>query len=137
MFQPIRRRKEALANQAVYLGLAVALVFVWSGAAPLHAADSPKRPPNIVFVLTDDQRWNALVCMGDRIIQTPQMDRLAADGTLFRNCFVTTSICCCSRASILSGQYTRRHGIGDFARPLSAAAWKQTYPALLRQHGYR
>jgi len=75
--------------------------------------------------------------MGDKIIQTPNMDRLAADGTLFRNCFVTTSICCCSRASILSGQYTRRHGIGDFNTPFSAEAWKQTYPALLRKHGYR
>ncbi len=93
--------------------------------------------PNILFILTDDQRWNALGCMGDPNVQTPNLDRLARRGVLFQNHFVTTSICCCSRASIFTGQYLRRHGIGDFEKPLTAAQWAQTYPALLRQHGYR
>ncbi len=93
--------------------------------------------PNIVFILTDDQRWNALGCMGDPNLQTPNLDRLARQGLLFQNHFVTTSICCCSRASIFTGQYMRRHGIEDFQKPFSGAQWTQTYPALLRQHGYR
>jgi arylsulfatase A-like enzyme len=99
------------------------------------AAENRARP-NILFILTDDQRWNALGCMGDLQVQTPNLDRLATQGVLFRNHFVTTSICCVSRASIFTGQYERRHGIGDFTRPLTAAQWAQTYPALLRQHGY-
>ncbi|HZM05186.1 MAG TPA: sulfatase [Candidatus Saccharimonadales bacterium] len=93
--------------------------------------------PNILFILTDDQRWNALRCMGDTNILTPNIDRLARQGVLFHNHFVTTSICCCSRASILTGQYMRRHGIYDFDKPLTSAQWAETYPALLRQHGYR
>ena len=76
-------------------------------------------------------------CTGNPVMKTPNMDRLAADGVLFEKAFVTTSICCCSRASIYTGQYMRRHGIEDFKRPLSAAQWQQTFPALLRAAGYR
>src|SRR5207253_8122342 len=82
-------------------------------------------------------RWNALGCMGDTVIRTPHIDRLAGQGVLFRNAFVTTSICAVSRASIFSGQYARRHGINDFATPFTADPWAQTYPALLRKAGYR
>jgi len=65
------------------------------------------------------------------------MDQLAAEGVLFERAFVTTAICCCSRASIYTGQHMRRHGIEDFEKPLSSAQWRQTFPALLRQAGYR
>ena len=100
-------------------------------------AEEPAARPNLLFILTDDQRWDAMDCMGNTIIQTPNIDKLAARGVLFRNHFVTTSICCVSRASIFSGQYLRRHGIHDFATPFSAKAWSQSYPALLRGAGYR
>jgi len=66
--------------------------------------------PNIIFILTDDQRWDALGYAGNKIIQTPEMDRLAGDGTWFRNAFVTTPISAASRASILTGIYERTHG---------------------------
>ena len=109
--------------------------------SPLRAADLPAPAttgkPNLLFILTDDQRWNALGCMGDTNVLTPNIDRLAAQGVLFQNHFVTTSICCVSRASILTGQYERRHGIGDFKTPFTSAQWAATYPALLRQNGYR
>jgi arylsulfatase A-like enzyme len=99
---------------------------------------SPKQPrTSFVFLLADDLRFNSLGCMGDRVVKTPHLDRLAAQGVLFRNCFVTTSICAVSRASIFSGQYARRHGINDFTTPFAAARWGQTYPALLRKAGYR
>lgn len=94
-------------------------------------------PPNIVFILTDDQRFDSLGCAGNPVVQTPHLDRLAARGVRFRNHFVTTSICSVSRASIFTGQYFRRHGIGDFVTPLSAAQWAETYPARLRLAGYR
>lgn len=102
------------------------------------AADLPGRQkPNILVLVTDDQRWDSLGCTGNRIVQTPNIDRLAARGTLFRNAFVTTSICCVSRASIFSGQYERRHKIVDFNTPFTPDAFRKTYPALLKQHGYR
>lgn len=96
----------------------------------------PSSRPNILFILTDDQRWNTLGCMGDTNILTPNIDRLAQQGVLFQNHFVTTSICCCSRASIFTGQYLSRHHIGDFTTPFNPAQWEKTYPALLRQNGY-
>jgi arylsulfatase A-like enzyme len=58
--------------------------------------------PNIIFILTDDQRWDALGYAGNNIIQTPEMDRLAKEGVYFKNAFVTTPICVASRASILN-----------------------------------
>jgi len=93
--------------------------------------------PNIIFLLTDDQRADTMGCAGNMIINTPNMDDLAKGGVRFTNAFVTTSICACSRASILSGQWVRRHGINDFKTPFTEAALAQTYPLLLRQAGYR
>jgi arylsulfatase A-like enzyme len=91
--------------------------------------------PNIVFILIDDLRWNTLGCMGDEVVKTPNIDRLAQRGTVFRNAFVTTSICWVSRASIFSGQWSRRHGVEQGSENLKS--WEQTYPTLLRANGYR
>jgi arylsulfatase A-like enzyme len=107
--------------------------FIFSGCSIPGGAEEP---PNIIFLLTDDQRWDTMGCMGNEIIQTPNMDRLAAEGTLFTNNFITTSICAPSRVSILTGQYQRRHGIDDFSKEFSPDAWQQTYPMLLRNNGY-
>jgi arylsulfatase A-like enzyme len=88
-------------------------------------------------LLADDMRWDALGCTGNRLGRTPNLDALAARGVVFRNHFVTTSICCVSRASIFSGQYARRHKINDFVTPFTPEAFARTYPALLRAAGYR
>jgi len=95
-----------------------------------------KEKPNIIFILTDDQRWDALGVMGNSIIRTPNMDRLAAAGILFQNAYTTTAICCVSRASILTGQSESRHQIHDFNTDLSPEGTKKTYPALLKEAGY-
>src|SRR5690349_9821714 len=87
-------------------------------------AGQAKRP-NILFVLADDHRADALGCMGNAIVQTPELDRLARDGVTFENHFCTTPICCASRASIMLGQYAGTHGINDFKTPLSAEQVKQ------------
>ena len=78
--------------------------------------------------MTDQHRWDAVGCMGNEIIKTPQMDRLAADGTLFVNAFVTTSICAASRASILTGTYERTHRFNFNTRALSKTLLQQSYP---------
>jgi arylsulfatase A-like enzyme len=95
------------------------------------------RPPNIIFLLTDDQRWDTLGCMGNPIVKTPQMDRLAEQGVLFLNNFVTTSICAVSRASFFTGLYARCHGIHDFATSLTPEQHERSYPVMLRRAGYR
>ena len=98
---------------------------------------SEKSSPNIIFLLTDDQRWDSLGCMGNSIVKTPNIDKLAKKGFLFKNAFVTTSICMTSRASCLTGQYACRHKINDFYTNLSPEAFSETYPALLKNAGYR
>lgn len=92
--------------------------------------------PNIIFLLTDDQRWDALGAAGNTIIQTPHLDRLAGEGILFRNAYVTTSICCVSRASILTGQYEAFHKIHDFSTDFTPEALSQTFPVILKNNGY-
>ena len=94
-------------------------------------------PPNIVFLLADDLRWDAVGYAGNPIIQTPALDALAKRGVRFRNAFVTTSICAVSRASILTGQYARRHKINDFQTDLSPTQFARSYVGLLKAAGYR
>lgn len=98
--------------------------------------DKQKEKMNILFLLADDLRWNSLGCMGNNIVMTPNIDKLAQDGIRFTNACVTTSISMVSRASILTGQYMSRHGIREFGVPLSSEAFSKTYPAILRQAGY-
>jgi len=100
-------------------------------------SETSKAPPNIIFLLTDDQRWDALGAMGNNTIQTPHLDKLAEAGILFKNAYVTTSICATSRASILSGQYMSRHRIEDFKTSFDSAALHHTYPILLKNAGYK
>ena len=95
-----------------------------------------RRPPNILFLQTDNQRWDALGCSGNTIIQTPNVDRLAAQGTYFPNAFATTPICAASRASILTGLYRRRHGFTFHEPPLRTEFTDISYPRLLRDAGY-
>ena len=93
--------------------------------------------PNIIFLLTDDQGYKDLGCLGNEIIKTPNIDELGYNGTIFTNAYVTTSICVVSRASILTGQYARRHGIYDFVTSFTDRQWQNTYPMLLQRNGYK
>jgi arylsulfatase A-like enzyme len=97
-------------------------------------ASAPR--PNILFLLADDLRFDAVGYL-NKDVQTPNLDRIAAEGLRFLNTFVTTSICCTSRASIFTGTYARHHNIWDFTTTLSPTILKNSYPALLRNAGYR
>lgn len=92
--------------------------------------------PNIIFILTDDQRANTLGYAGNKIIQTPEMDKLAGQGCYFQNAFVSTPICNASRASILTGLYERTHGYTLLTKPLKEEYKQISYPNLLSQNGY-
>jgi N-acetylglucosamine-6-sulfatase len=74
--------------------------------------EAPARRPNIVFILTDDQRYDAMGFL-DPALDTPNMDRMAREGVHFKNAVVTTALCSPSRASIMTGQYMHNHGIMD------------------------
>src|SRR5262245_26009028 len=113
------------------VALVVALAFV-----PCVRAGEPAKRPNIILLLTDDQRADCLRCAGHPLVRTPNLDQLAARGVRFKNAFVTTAICCVSRASIVTGQYARRHKVPDFTTPLPDDALTRAVFAILRQLGY-
>lgn len=93
--------------------------------------------PNVVFILTDDQRADTLGCMGNSVIRTPNTDQLAADGVLFENASVTSAICTPSRICYFLGQYERTHGVNfNSGTAVAEAAWKKSYPVLMRDAGY-
>lgn len=116
--------------------LLVVLTALFHTMCPTSPVRSAERP-NIVFLLTDDQRWDTLGCYGNTIIHTPHLDALSQRGVTFDRAFVTTSICAPNRACILTGQYCARHGMWFFDRELAPQQLAQTYPALLKRAGYR
>ncbi|MCF7956756.1 MAG: sulfatase-like hydrolase/transferase, partial [Phycisphaerae bacterium] len=67
--------------------------------------------PNILFFFLDDMRWDAVGYTGNSVITTPNMDSLAAGGTVFENAFTSTAICGPSRACDFMGQHMARHGV--------------------------
>jgi len=113
-FNHLCTRRESLK----ILGGTAALAGISSLGFPSRLfAKPPKKMPNIVFILTDDHRWDCLGVMGHPFLKTPNMDRLANEGVLFKNAFVTTSLCSPSRASFLTGQYASVHGVrNNFSR---------------------
>ena len=92
--------------------------------------------PNIVFILIDDLRWDELGYAGHPFIKTPNIDRIAKEGAIFRNAFVTTPLCSPSRAGFLTGQYAHTNGITDNVDRSAASHKLVTFPLLLHQSGY-
>ena len=92
--------------------------------------------PNIIFILTDDQRFDALGYAGNKLITTPEMDQLAKEGTYFKNGMVTTPICAASRASILTGLYERTHNFNFQTGNIREEYMINSYPRILKENGY-
>lgn len=92
--------------------------------------------PNIIFILTDDQRFDAIGYNGNKYVQTPEMDNLAESGTFFKNAIVTTPICAGSRASILTGLHERSHNFNFQTGNLREEYMANSYPTVLKKNGY-
>jgi len=97
---------------------------------------APARPRNVIFILSDDHRYDALGFLkGQSWLETPNLDRLAREGAHFANACVTTALCSPSRATILTGVYAHRHGIVDNNTPIPPGT--TFFPQLLQRAGYR
>jgi arylsulfatase A-like enzyme len=92
--------------------------------------------PNIIFILTDDQRFDALGYAGNKYAHTPEMDKLARQGSYFKKALVTTPICAASRASILSGMQERSHRYTFQTGNIKKEYMENTYPKVLKNAGY-
>jgi N-acetylglucosamine-6-sulfatase len=101
---------------------------------PGPAAQAEWRRPNVLFVLCDDLRWDALGYAGNPHVKTPNIDRLAREGVAFKNMFCTTSLCSPSRASILSGLYAHKHGVQDNFTEYPTSF--KSFPMVLQSTGY-
>lgn len=112
--------------------------FTAGAAAPLLRSAGARERPNIILIVTDDQRYDAFSASGFgglfRFLKTPHMDRLAREGVHFRNAFCTTSLCSPARASMLTGQYMRTHRVNSLQKGFAGAP--RLFPHLLRDAGY-
>ncbi len=98
-------------------------------------AAAPARP-NIVFILVDDLRWDALSCLGHPIAKTPNIDRIAKEGALFKNFFVSIPLCSPSRSSFLTGQYAHTTGITHNGDSAERSMQLVTFPRLMHEAAY-
>jgi N-acetylglucosamine-6-sulfatase len=108
------------------------------GALPegaLARAHEPTDLPNIVVILSDDHRWDYMGNAGHPFVETPNLDRIAAEGVRFNNAFVTSSLCSPSRASFLTGLYPHRHGVFNNFTPWNNQ--NRTFFEYLKRAGYR
>jgi arylsulfatase A-like enzyme len=91
-------------------------MLVLLGALAAAAAPAAETRPNVLYIMSDDHAAHAISAYGSKLLQTPNIDRLAREGVRFRNCFVTNSICTPSRAAILTGKYSHINGVPVFNR---------------------
>lgn len=129
-------RRNALKRLA---GASLAPLF--GGCAPALVRNARARRPNIVFIMTDDHARSAMSLYGNRVVRTPNLDRIAQEGLRFDQAFVTNSLCLPSRATFLTGQYSHTHGMrtngeeSGFTRE-PRLRHLQTWPVLLQAAGY-
>lgn len=135
-----------MSNQTHLLSLSVgAALSVFTGTAEAEVIPVPTevvaekipeaKPRNVVFILSDDHRYDAMGFLGHPLAKTPNMDAMARDGVHLKNAFVTTSLCSPSRASILTGLYTFRHRVIDNQRMVPEGTL--FFPQYLQDAGYQ
>ena len=127
-------------RQLIHRIFALAMPLVAACTAPRSAAErdgNSAAPRNVIIILSDDHRYDFMGFMerAPAFLQTPNMDRMAAQGAHIRNAFVTTALCSPSRASILTGQYAHRHGVVDNTSPIPSGT--VFFPTYLQRAGYR
>ena len=110
------------------------LIFFISCKSDTKEKKSTKRP-NIVFIMSDDHAYQAISAYSNKLIQTPNIDRIANEGMLFTNASVTNSICAPSRAVILTGKHSHINGKIDNLSPFDTT--NITFPQLLQNAGYQ
>lgn len=107
---------------------------------PFNILINAQERPNIIFLMTDDQRWDNMGCYGKPEFETPNIDKLASESVVFDKAFYAVAICMPSRVTMLTGRYNSNHRVG-FVAPdnftLSQDDFSKSYPALLKKEGYR
>jgi arylsulfatase A len=111
----ICRRRDFL--KAIGIGAASYAVAGWTNFAAGSASKAVAKKPNIIFILIDDMGWKDLGCYGGDFFETPNIDRLAAQGMRFTDAYAACAVCTPTRASILTGKYPARLHMDGHIRP--------------------
>jgi len=127
-------RREFLKTLGFMAGSASALSILPGCEGIGQTAGITKKRPNILFIMTDDHASHAMSCYGSKINKTPNLDRIAKEGMLFKNSFCTNSICAPCRAVIQTGKYSHINGVIDNRQKFDGS--QQTFPKLLQNAGY-
>jgi arylsulfatase A-like enzyme len=114
--------------------LFIIVLFLFMACTPKQAEQENAKPPNILYIMSDDHAYQAISAFGYDLIRTPNIDRLSKEGILFENSFVTNSICAPSRAVLLTGKHSHLNGVLDNLLPFDGS--QQTFPKLLQKAGY-
>ena len=116
------------------LGL-ISLVGMVAGLFSTEEVRAEEKRPNIIFIMSDDHAYQAISAYGSKLIETPNIDRLAQQGVRFDNSFVTNSICSPSRAVVMTGKFSHLNGVRDNVNVFDGK--QQTFPKLLQKAGYQ
>ncbi|MCG6187344.1 sulfatase [Maribellus maritimus] len=107
-------------RRGFYVFLTFALLMI-----SCHPKSEEKQNPNFVFILADDYGYHDLSISGSKFYETPNIDRIAAEGMIFTDGYATCQVCSPSRASIMSGKFPARHGITDWIGAATGEDWRK------------
>jgi len=129
--------KPATRREFMQAGIAAAGAALTSSILPQARAEAPAKKPNLIFIYTEGQRSDALSIAGNRILKTPNQDRIGREGVVFKNAFCTNALCLPSRAVALTGMYSHSTGaMGNFSSPEPLPADIPIVTDLLHEAGY-
>jgi N-acetylglucosamine-6-sulfatase len=134
MINSLSNRLKSACHLSVSYFIAVLILLSCLCCQGKKDTSAEKKQPNVVVIITDDQRSDALGFAGNPHLKTPNIDQLASEGVYFKNYFCTTSLCSPSRASILSGLYASSHGVVDNFTEFPAEL--PSFPSVLQANGY-
>ena len=100
----------------------------------LSGSEKKGNRPNFIFFITDDISWNDLGCYGNRKVKTPNLDKIAHEGVVFDNAYLTISSCSPSRCSIITGRYPHNTGAPELHTELPKDQF--IFPQALQKSGY-
>ena len=122
-------------SHAILVFMLLALIYSCTAPDEMGAVADGEKPLNIIFIMSDDHAYQAISAYDDRLIQTPNIDRLAKEGILFSNACVANSICAPSRATILTGKHSHLNGKIDNRFPFDTT--NVTFPQIFQNAGYQ
>ncbi len=105
-----------------------------AGVAGVPMAAAPAARPNILFIMVDEMRWDAMGCENHPVVRTPVLDRLAAEGVRFHRAYTVSPVCSPARASVFTGRYAHVHGVTMNGAP--AFPGEIFLPTILKHYGY-